>query len=282
MTPASRVRLGSSFWVHVVGVAIAAAPAAMLGGFLHGETRAPGADRADSDSVIEALLAISHGRAEEGLVALALALAVAVIAQAPVQMAWLHALAGAPSPIAAGVRRTPAALAVSLLVFGFGAVVSAASLCPALAVHLALRGEENVRVHDIAVAVFASPLFLALFAIAFAHDLARSAIATGHAHPLAAFGAALRALRPRLGLELAAYLASAAAITVCALAATTFGGTDARAAVGVATAHLLLFARTWLRATWLERCLEATAPARPVEAPEDAGPALVQSARLTG
>lgn len=250
----------SGLVVHVIELGLAALVAAPLASFLAWATGELGADVTGSDAYLEALVAASRGHASGVLYGFAAAGALTAVLHAPVQMVWLHSLAGSPprAALRAGSRRVPSALAVTFLVYAAGVLSAALALCPAIAAHIALREHANVRLHDLVVLAMAAPFPIALYVVALMHDLGRSALVRRSLDSLGAIRAGARALGPRLALEYGGFLVMGGLFAALALAASFVGGTAAEAALAIAAAHALLFARTLLRGAWLARCVAAT------------------------
>ncbi|MBC7173326.1 MAG: hypothetical protein H5U40_12885, partial [Polyangiaceae bacterium] len=202
-------------------------------------------------------------RADAALFAVAAATAAVLVLHAPLQLAWLGALAGksAREAILAGFRRMPAALGASALVFAGGVLFVLACLCLPLAAHLVLKDHANVRLHDVVVLALASPMALIVGVTATAHDLARAAVIDPRRLPIDAVRAGLSALTPRfVGLH-AAFATAGALALLASLTFSVRGGSAAAAICAVIAAHGFLFLRTLMRGAWLARCIAATATA---------------------
>ncbi len=279
-----RTIVSSGFVVHLVELGLAAIPAAAAASFLAETTAELGADVAGRDAYVEALAAASHGRASSALYGLAIVAASMLVLHAPVQMVWLHALAGSRGRAAtrAGLARVRPALGVTFLVCAAGLLFASAALCPAIAAHLVLRDHVDVRIHDLAVLAMAAPVAIVVYAAAMVHDLARSALVAPARDAPTAIHIAVRALEPRLALRYGLYLLASTTVVSLATLASFLGGNEQRAALALFVAHALLFVRTMLRGAWLARCVAWTSGSEAFPEPDVDPRAADQTARLAG
>jgi hypothetical protein len=256
--------LPTTFVVHLVMVAVALLPAVVLGAFLSATTGTLGADVTPQGVWIELLAGAGRG-GPVGFAFLAAA-GITLLSSAPIQMTWLFALDGAPgrSALRSGLARTPAAWALGLLVFAFGALALLASLCLPLGAHLfVLRDVVNDRLHDLVILGLSLPALIVVVCAACARDLARAALIDSEASVFVALRSALGALRSSRPLFYVGFFLVEALLTALSLATSVRGGSAVLASVGIITAQLLLFARTFTRSVWLSRCLRPEAALTP-------------------
>lgn len=239
----------SSFYVHVLSLALALWPALAVGAQLQAATGRFGADAMSKADLVELLATLMRASEHPAFAPLIAAAMAQLVLSAPIQMAWLRALEGGRRReiLRATFSRWLPALGVSALVGAATALALAAAVALPL---MAYRVAEalDAPLPRLATLALALPALLVLFAGALAHVSARVAVSSSTV--FSAFEWALRTL-PKTALRFLAYLAAAAAIGFVALKLAGEGS-----AIALIAAQLALLLRTTLRGSLLASLIE--------------------------